>query len=1636
MAEMSSKIKEYFNSLDTGIQVCYNIANKARAKGYDPDTKVEIPLAKDMAERVEGLVAVVAPQLKGSGVSQRIKELELQYGSQNWKIAFLITEEVAQEKFCKFENKLKAMEVALRIGLSYITNGVVSSPLEGFVRLELKKRRDDGKEYFCLYFSGPIRSAGTTATCIFVAVCDYLRMKMGYALYDPSEDEVKRTFSELEHFHDRITNLQYFPSEKEAEFMTRHLPVQIDGDPSEKIDVPNYKDLPRIATNKLRNGFCLVMAEGLCQKNAKFWGKFSKWYKEFQMDHWIYLEEFVNLQKEIKAKGKAKKDGGAKIVPDYTFIKDLVAGRPVLGYPLRTGAFRIRFGRARTTGLSDDAIHPATMVILDNFIAYGTQLKTERPGKSTVISSCDSIEGPIVKLKNGDVLFLDTEKKAREVVKEVQEILFTGDILINFGYFLNRVHILAPVGYCEEWWSLELEKASAEDREKYKDIISNPMYKVSLEEASELSRKYNIPLHPRWTYHWNDISLEDFKNFLDWMEFAVLKENKIILPVSNTDKNKRTLELIGCPHKFANNEYVVVEDEWADALKISLGYENKFNLDLIKNEIKEGVGVLDILNKISSIKLMNKSGLYMGSRMGRPEKAKMRKMTGSPHSLFPVGKEGGRLRCFQAALENGKINAQFTIYFCDNCKINSVYNKCHKCSSPTIKIYYCKECEDKTGKCGHNVVPYQQTAVNVQEYFDDALKKLGSRNYPELIKGVRGTSNKDHIPEHLIKGILRSIHNIYVNKDGTTRYDMTEMSLTHFKPKEIGTKVEKLIELGYTNDIYGNILQNDDQILELKCQDLVLGSCPESLEEGADFVLFRVANFIDDLLEKLYGLPRFYNLKNKEDLAGHLVVGLSPHTAAGIVGRIIGFSKTQTMLTNPLFHSIMRRDCFTYDTYLPIMEKGIWKNIKIGELVEKLNPIKQVDRFGTLAKNVKNYYTIGKNSKGRISITKINDFTKHKPSKILKIKTQDGRSLRITENHKFLVFNKNKIEIILASDLQSGMKLVVPIKTNINAINLEFIELKNYFKSRSDVMIRNVNNYLIGIIDSIGKLKVRKIFFLPKNAINNYLSRNSFPLPLFLILSSFIGNSTLPEGSVLAIKRDHVNFPNKIPLNENVLNIIGLYVAEGYARKNTSKKGFYQVEFSASEKEIRDRIISIMRTEFNLEPSHINDDHIVYSSRLFYEFLVEILRCGRNAYEKRIPEIIFNLPLEKLKFFLQGYFDGDGSVSDTDFRVACDSVSEGLLQDLEFSLKRYGLFTKRYWYKKKPGSKVREFYIRKNREIPEFEITKLMIPSNYCKSFYEKIGFSLTRKQNILKFLVENTKPYGMKIEHDSDYAYPEIKEIIEDGFETTYCLDVDNHVVLANGLFVKNCDGDEACVMLMMDALLNFSPKLLSDRRGATQDEPLVLTSMILPTEVDDMVFDMDIAWRYPLELYESCLEYKPANEVKIKTLKEVLGKEGQYESWGFTHDTDNFNNGVRCSSYKTLPTMQEKVEKQMILVEKLRAADTDDVARLIIERHFIRDLKGNLRKFSMQQFRCVSCNEKFRRPPLKGNCSKCNGKIIFTISQGSVIKYLDPSLSLATKYKVPAYLRQTLELTKQRVDMLFGKEKDKQEGLGKWFG
>jgi len=130
--EKSEKIEKYFKEIDKQIAKSYKVAKAARKKGFDPEKDVEIPLVVDMAERVEGLISVVAPQIVGSGVSARIKKLEKEYGSLDWRIALTIALEIAQEKFIKFGDKKEAMEIGIRAGIAYITMGVVASPLEGF----------------------------------------------------------------------------------------------------------------------------------------------------------------------------------------------------------------------------------------------------------------------------------------------------------------------------------------------------------------------------------------------------------------------------------------------------------------------------------------------------------------------------------------------------------------------------------------------------------------------------------------------------------------------------------------------------------------------------------------------------------------------------------------------------------------------------------------------------------------------------------------------------------------------------------------------------------------------------------------------------------------------------------------------------------------------------------------------------------------------------------------------------------------------------------------------------------------------------------------------------------------------------------------------------------------------------------------------------------------------------------------------------------------------------------------------------------------------------------------------------------------------------------------------------------------
>ena len=257
MADISPRMQEYYDRLNAGLAQAMEVAKTARKTGLDPETVVEIPIANDLADRVEAQVGI-------PGVAQMIRELEAVMSRE--EASLHIGDYFAEKKFGE-TTKEEILDHAIRTAMALLTEGVVSAPIEGIAKVAVKKN-DDGSEYLAIYYAGPIRSAGGTAQALSVLVGDYVRRILGMSRYMPREEEIERYIEEIRQYNS-IMSLQYLPSEREIRLIISNCPVCIDGEPTEKEEVSGHRNLERVETNTVRGGMALVIAEGLALKAPK-----------------------------------------------------------------------------------------------------------------------------------------------------------------------------------------------------------------------------------------------------------------------------------------------------------------------------------------------------------------------------------------------------------------------------------------------------------------------------------------------------------------------------------------------------------------------------------------------------------------------------------------------------------------------------------------------------------------------------------------------------------------------------------------------------------------------------------------------------------------------------------------------------------------------------------------------------------------------------------------------------------------------------------------------------------------------------------------------------------------------------------------------------------------------------------------------------------------------------------------------------------------------------------------------------------------------------------------------------------------------------------------------------------------------
>ncbi|MEA3165468.1 MAG: polymerase large subunit, partial [Thermoplasmata archaeon] len=790
----------YFETLHAEAMRCYAIAKQARRKGKDPSLEVEIPPAEDLAARVEAQVGPV-------GVAMRIRELSTQLGFGSREVVSLqVAAEVADETYKAGSTKEKALDQAVRTGLSILTEGVLVAPLEGIAEVKVGLN-SDGSDYVDLYFAGPIRAAGGTAQAMSVLIADLVRRKLGIGKYVPTDAEVERYKEEIPAYK-QSANLQYTPNGPEIELIVKNCPVCINGEGTEQEEVTGNRDLPRVETNQLRGGACLVLAEGLVLKAPKV----LKHVEKLKLEGWDFLRDFA--KKGEKKEDKSVGEGGIPAIhPNDKYVKEIIAGRPVFGHPSRVGAFRLRYGRARTGGLASNAFHPATMSIVDDFLAVGTQLKVERPGKGTIATPCDTIEGPTALLKNGSLVRFTTVEKVKELRPAIAEIVDLGEILIPFGEFVENNSHLPRSSWCSEWWDQEHAKVTGQPA---------PAGPLTAEQMVELADLTKVPLHPDCTLLWHDVTALEMRALGEWVKAkGAWDEGTLWLPLGDAKavgqpaqgqaaEQKETLVKLLCMHD-AHGDRLRVDPRLALALVRGLGLDvdgegeqrrvvdttrRKILYDPCQPDFRTAFPTVELAERLAGFAMRPKAPCRIGGRMGRPEKADARKMAPPPHGLFPLGQAGGSQRLVRDAAAQGTVEVELGDRQCTSptCGKKHWRTFCD-CGAPTKFLSR----PERSGKFEERPV----TPVDLRAELERARKAVALDRLAETVKGVVGVINAQKVPEPLEKALLRAKHEVYTFKDGTVRFDMTDVPLTHFRPREVGLSVEKARELGYLVDVDG-----------------------------------------------------------------------------------------------------------------------------------------------------------------------------------------------------------------------------------------------------------------------------------------------------------------------------------------------------------------------------------------------------------------------------------------------------------------------------------------------------------------------------------------------------------------------------------------------------------------------------------------------------------------------------------------------------------------------------------------------------------------------------------------------------------------------------------------------------------------
>ena len=165
------------------------------------------------------------------------------------------------------------------------------------------------------------------------------------------------------------------------------------------------------------------------------------------------------------------------------------------------------------------------------------------------------------------------------------------------------------------------------------------------------------------------------------------------------------------------------------------------------------------------------------------------------------------------------------------------------------------------------------------------------------------------------------------------------------------------------------------------------------------------------------------------------------------------------------------------------------------------------------------------------------------------------------------------------------------------------------------------------------------------------------------------------------------NEDNKFNLSDEDCWILGRYVADGHIRKDKRKErknSFqYQCILSIGNNKVSELKNIIKTRHYSCYPHTKSTHRVVFSSMELVNFILNH-NFGVGAENKIIPNFILDLPVSKLKCFLNGYMAGDGSEIDNVHQAT--TVSKELAMNLCLAIQKVYRVGCCIYYDKRPDT--------------------------------------------------------------------------------------------------------------------------------------------------------------------------------------------------------------------------------------------------------------------------------------------------------------------------------------------------------------